>query len=244
MEHLTKQQIVLLTLLVSFVTSIATGIVTVSLMDQTSTGITQTINQIVEKTIEKVSTATAVNVGDQTVQIVEQVSKSIVRIKPYGGDAQSVTGLGLVISKEGVILTDKANIAPSGGSVAIFQSGEEFPIQVIQSQINGDIVFATADIPAKKKNVISPLSFSSSIKLGEAVMTLSGKDLDILRQGIIGKVGTSSIETSISSIDIMIGSPLFSRDGEVLGFKTSSFLKGTDFYPINILKSSIPVLTI
>jgi len=52
MEELNKSQIVLLTLLVSFVTSLATGIVTVSLMEQGVSPVTTTINQIVERTKE------------------------------------------------------------------------------------------------------------------------------------------------------------------------------------------------
>ena len=58
LEHLTKHQIVLLTLLVSFVTSIATGIVTVSLVNQAPPSVTRTINQIVEHTVERVVPAT------------------------------------------------------------------------------------------------------------------------------------------------------------------------------------------
>ena len=53
MESLTKTQIVLLVLLVSFVTSLATGIVTVTLVNQAPQPITHTINKVVEKLVAK-----------------------------------------------------------------------------------------------------------------------------------------------------------------------------------------------
>ena len=53
--NLNTQQIVLLCLLVSFVTSIATGITVVSLMQQVPEPVTQTINRVIEKTVETVA---------------------------------------------------------------------------------------------------------------------------------------------------------------------------------------------
>src|SRR3954470_13443353 len=96
MEHLNKSQIVLLTLLVSFVTSIATGIVTVSLMDQAPTTVAQTVNRVIEHTVEKVvqsaqtaAVAAPPQVQEKTVVIkesdlisaaVEHVGPSVVRL--------------------------------------------------------------------------------------------------------------------------------------------------------------------
>ena len=257
MEHLSKQQIILLTLLVSFVTSIATGIVTVSLMDQAPVGVTQTINRVVERTIERVvsesapstnsNTASVAVTLDPIAQAVEKVSKSLVRIKSSGAGSGSVSGLGLIVSSEGVIVTDKSAVASINNPVAVFHNGQEVPLQVIQSQINGDIVFVLPLIPKdRKSSVIFPASVASSTKLGQAVLTISGKDSYTLSQGIIEKTaenGENSIHSSISERDLMVGSPLFNIYGYVIGFKTTSLINNGSFYSLSALQPSIPVIS-
>jgi hypothetical protein len=58
-KELDKRQYILLTLLITFVVSIATGIVTVSLMNQAPKSVPQTINNVIQRTIEKVTTVQA-----------------------------------------------------------------------------------------------------------------------------------------------------------------------------------------
>lgn len=65
-KELDKKQLILLTLLITFVVSIATGIVTVSLMNQTPQNVPQTINNIIQRTIEKVGTAETPDVNNNS----------------------------------------------------------------------------------------------------------------------------------------------------------------------------------
>src|SRR5947207_993777 len=124
MEELTKTQIVLLTLLVSFVTSIATGIVTVALVDQSSSGVGQTIQTVIEKTIQTVApgvnssednkviipksnpstNSPAPSESDLIVQAVAKNSPALVRIKKANtGSDQAFAALGIIVSKSGVV---------------------------------------------------------------------------------------------------------------------------------------------
>jgi serine protease Do len=89
MENLTKTQLILLALLVSFFTSLVTGIVAVTLMNQAPPPLTQTVSKIIEKVVQPSapsqtpSTAPALAIisqENQIVKIVKDVSSAVVSV--------------------------------------------------------------------------------------------------------------------------------------------------------------------
>src|SRR3989338_6887788 len=130
-EQLSKSQIVLLTLLVSFVTSIATGIVTVSLMEQAPPIVAQTVNRIVEHTVETVVPAASgqaaatvvtqektviVRESEQISKAVEKISPSMVRIYASGAEDAAFLGLGIVMDASGMIIADSVSLDARNGA--------------------------------------------------------------------------------------------------------------------------------
>ncbi len=260
MEHLTKQQIVLLTLLVSFVTSIATGIVTVSLVDQAPSGVTSTINHVIERTIEEVSPASAdsnqasvIDSGilttprDQISDAVATVEKSIVIIKNQTGvdvNGQAVgstTGIGMIVSSNGAIVTDKASIAMVGNYIGVFSGGKVFPLQITQSQNAGDLVILSPQIPigTKPAPVFIPVTFASTLPLlGQRVISLSGGDSPAVNEGITTSISQSSstLTTNIDTSKDATASIFFDESGAILGLESLAL----NLYPSAIIQAAIP----
>ena len=70
-KDLNKSQLILLAVLLSFVTSIATGITTVTLMQQAPASFTAPVNRIIKQTIEKIQQVEGKTIT-QTVVIKEE----------------------------------------------------------------------------------------------------------------------------------------------------------------------------
>jgi S1-C subfamily serine protease len=263
MENLTKQQIVLLTLLVSFMTSIATGIVTVSLVNQAPPNTTNTIERVIENTVASAlpsgNTAAVMNTvstGGSLVSATNNVAKSIVRLHEYGKQ-DSVSGLGVVINARGTIMTDKSVIAGLVENAATYSDGREYRLAIVQSQINGDLVFLGPVISANQSSSTSSALTASFVsadigtfpKLGETIASLGSIDAGTLGIGVVDQIitaGASStpiaISTTIDPSKVITGSALFDISGAVVGIQTSSLSSksGTEFYPITSIKSAFP----
>lgn len=248
-EKLSKSQIVLLTLLVSFVTSIATGIVTVSLMDQAPPSIAQTVNRVVERTVERVvpsgQTASAaaatektviVTESDLIVKAVESVTPSIVRLfttskDAEGKDTEVFLGLGIIIGDDGTIVTDTAALPASGSVVVAMDSGERVGGQLISSDASSGIALLQGATSTEKGPVLwksVPLA-SQKQSLGETVISISGRAATRVGDGIVTALekgvsegASETIETNIPVGSVAFGSPLVNMRGEVTGISTTA----------------------
>lgn len=216
MENLTKHQLILVALLISFVTSIATGIVTVSLMEQAPKGVTQTINRIVERTVERVVTeppkkgatvvkeTIVVKEEDKIIEAIEKNAKSMVRIYKIDSDSieenplKTFVGLGIIISKEGDIVTDGAIISPANSYMAVLNNSNEYKVSVKQSSQENKLIDFLKIIPKEKETLslsVASLADSDTLKMGQTVISLGGK----LRNSVSIGVITSFVELNNSS---------------------------------------------
>jgi S1-C subfamily serine protease len=209
LEKLNKQQVILVTLLVSFVTSIATGIVTVALMDQAPAGVTQTINRVVERTIEKVVTppentnsaavitkeTIVVKEDDMIVEAVEKNKDSVVRIYSNTEDSGDVAGrtfigLGTIMSKDGLIVTGDV-FADVSGKYLVTQDNNKFYNVIILPKKETNQFYFLKVIQDKKNPVsFSPVivSDSNNLKLGQTVIAWGGQAENSVSTGIISSL--------------------------------------------------------
>jgi len=242
MEQLSKSQIVLLTLLVSFVTSIATGIVTVSLMEQAPPVIAQTVNRVIERTIETVAPASQSAAGagvTRTVvvretelisQAVTKISPSVVRLYASTSEAAPFLGLGIVLSAEGSVAIDASSLGEAAEVAVGLSDGTR--VRALVESRNKELGLAFLQATSTDAKVAwkpATLAGGNPI-LGQTVVALSGRTVVRVEDGIVtaliplgegeASVGTV-IDTNISADAILDGTPLMNTDGEIIGVSTS-----------------------
>jgi S1-C subfamily serine protease len=273
MEDLNKNQIILLTLLISFVTSIATGIMTSSLLQEAPLEVTRNINRIVEKTIETVTPATVtapaqkevttvvVKEDDLIVDSINKNLKSIVRIKEKDGVVGTVSlyGIGLVITKDGMIAADRKTIISGDIYSVVMSDGVEFPLTIVGIDKQTNFLLFKANQGEKVTDKTAyPFSVAqlsdSDPKLGQTIIALGGEVTNAVSVGRVisfdmkeSGVGTTStkylsgINTDLSTKDLIDGSPAFNLSGDLVGVKLSDESSKV-FVPVSILKKEITIL--
>lgn len=262
MEDLTKTQIVLLCLLVSFVTSIGTGVITFSLLSDVPQTVTQTINRVVERTIEKVVpsatndkntgkevTTVVVKEEDLVIDAISKSTKSIVRIK--SGDEHVFYGLGIVVSKEGLIVADAKGFYPTNSYEAFMSDGKSYPLTPVELKEKSDLAFFKIKKASDDKTEFSSAVFGNSdtLQLGQSVIAIGGMEQTFVATGRVSglkRVAVSGVvpdhldvvQTDINLKDTVFGGPLVNLSGQIVGINIASTfnLQGASFTPINLVQ--------
>lgn len=267
MEDLNKTQLILLTLLVSFVTSIATGIITTSLLAEAPPGVTQTINRVVEKTIERVveterggekvrEVTVVVKEEDLVIDAISKNSKSIVRIRDNAlvDGVSPFYGVGFLVSKEGLVVSARRDILNTNSTyTATFPNSSTWSMRVARSDDANSLVFFQIVKDPKATLSANPVVLGTSDpKLGQTVISIEGAEKDVVSIGrvasyIVPDPAKPSDEqvpiriiTDIPSKTQIVGGPLLNLNGEVVGVRISAAEGAFEsFVSLSVLKSTI-----
>jgi len=208
MEDLTKTQLVLLTLFVSFITSIATGIVTVTLLNEAPPEITRTINRVVEKTIEKVvqgnilpPTKEVVFVSEES-EIPKAARVGLSKIFKLGSSGALNASLqtAFLVKPYDVLVTTAEAVTDRSLAYAVFDGVSERPVEILA--VNTEKNFAVLKLKEAGK-ILEKDSFdlrTENPALGERVIAL-GADGE-LALGLVSAVRMSALSTSTPEIKI------------------------------------------
>lgn len=229
-EKLNKNQIVLLVLLMSFVTSIATGIVTVTLMDQAPPAITQTINRVVERTVETVEKVVVDDTGKTIIEevvvseenaiadAVEAAAPSLLRLYVVDGEgAETFSSLAFSVPEYGVLVTDADFVVVDGVYAVRNGSGDVFEARVIAEDISSTVAVLEILTDGATPPAI-PFGHEINFRLGQRIIALGGHTFDEIASGMIASdPALSPFSTDIFQGGRFVGGMALTVGGNIAG---------------------------
>lgn len=252
-RDLNKTQLIWLAVLLSFVISIATGIVTVTLMQQAPTGVTQTINRVVQQTIEKV-TPDYTPGKTQTVVVKEDdlVVDAVSKIRENTGSLYAVDDgsyVGSVFSLgSGTFVTSVGNIE-TGRAYIIKKDKVVYDIKKSTSSTELGIAILSASNAQGDEKKLSNVSIGkdSDVKPGQTLVIASS---DSVQKGVVQSIKEENVKSGDKIVFswnvINIGVPLYqlplgpvvNLDGDLVGFLVENS-KGSEIVGIDAVEKFI-----
>ena len=242
-EDLTKSQLILLTLLVSFVTSMATGIVTVTLVNSAPEGISRTITHVVERTVEEVvpkaitQTATVVKEvpvvvteEELVVKAIDKVSPAVVMVKQNirHTDAKVLGSAFLTDAKLGIFATAPSVVEKNKNYIVVLENGVEILVKSGEVSLGKITLTTIKEEDVLKLNNITPLKISTTRPvIGQSVIGLSSTvnnnhevSMGIVSSVVVGSTTTPGyLVSNVASLEYL-GAPIIDIYGAVLGIVT------------------------
>lgn len=233
-EELNKFQIILIVLLVSFVTSIATGIVTVTLLAQAPPAVTETINHVIDRTIETVvpsatstkpvTTTTQTVVVNQDDLVTSSIASALTKTgRVFAGTASTspVVGLAAEISPNELVtdasIVSKEHLVSIGATSALFEVSKVFP--------DIGIAILTPEATSTALGEAFKVGDTSAVKLGSTVTAVLSVTTARVAIGSVSSTfpladGARAIDTNLDTSAIT-GAPLINIFGDLIGISTA-----------------------
>lgn len=219
-EELSKSQLILLTILVNFVTSVATGILTVSLLDHAPAFVTQTVNRVVERTIETVAAAAPAvtiqapapsNQDLVTAAIGADAARTIAIYDANTGTSTPAISIGTYLPKSRAVVTAAQGALPKEALIE-FTNGAFIQASLAHAG-KGIAIYGFADSAALPKMTSPALIPTGDLKLGQTALAL-GAD-GFASTGIVARVSERGVYTTLP--DIGTGSAVVDLSGNLIG---------------------------
>jgi S1-C subfamily serine protease len=240
-KDLNRSQFLLLLMLIMFVSSITTAIVTVTLMDQSpKAGVTNTINQVIERVIPGATTtivkivkeeSPTVSEGEQIVKAMGSVSPFVVGLKTETDSGVSNLGTGFVVRND-IVATALKNLPEGVKTVSIVKRDVNIPGEVVSRDSNNNIALirfvatSTLAVDSLVFAKTAPASGQTSVSL--AYVENNSPEIMIgIVMGVVNATSTSTPDVSSevirtgSIIGDNIGGPVINIFGEVMGIGIS-----------------------
>jgi len=269
-EELTKQQIILLCLLVAFVSATTAAIVVVRLMDQSPITSSPTINRVIQRTVQQIipgetreitqSNTVVIKEEDLVVEAIEENKNSVVVVQETvvnsaGVESTIVNGSGLFISEKYVVAESKLI---SGPGKYFIQSGEtKIPLEFVDKDASGfSLMIVGKEVDLKTIPFTSKdISKKIHAKVGQQAIMLSAYPALSAYTGIISsftpfsfseKEGESRVLFSQINIgggvkEGLEGGILITSDGDISGLVIAS---ENDIFaiPVDYIHASVQVM--
>ena len=229
MKELNKSQLILLAVLLSFVTSIATGITTVTLMQQAPASFTVPVNRIIKQTIEKIEQVEGkttiqtviVKEEDLVVDAIAKNKSAVFNVSKETLDLEGKTvevsaGRGFAVSTDGIIVVD-GTLIPDKGVYYLKNDSGKFKADFVSTDKAG-FSFLKIGAPLDEKNKIAftvPLFGDlEKMKMGQKILVLGSSISSFIFEG------NKNIYINVTKSNA--GGLVLNLDGEALGIALGS----------------------
>ena len=252
-KELNKPQLLLLAVLLSFITSIATGITTVTLMQQAPASFTVPVNRVVQQTVDKIQqvegkTVTQTVVIKEEDLVVDAISKnqsatfSVTKEvqNPDYTTSEVSAGRGFAISTDGAVVVD-GTLVPDKETYYLTNSSGKFKADFISTDKNGfSFLKIGAPVNGTDKLILTVPAIGdlSQMKVGQQVLLLGSTVTSSIFEGLNAN---KSMDLNVSKANA--GGLVLDLDGDALGMALSPDNTTASFVSIKTIDAALTAST-